>query len=72
MKIKTITYQNRRDFKAIYECEHCGAVTEEQWGYDDANFHRNVIPKMVCKQCGKTAPDTYRPLATKYPEGMQV
>ena len=42
MKIKTIKSQSRRDFQAIYECEHCGA-THEGYGYDDANFHNNVI-----------------------------
>ena len=71
MKIERITYQNRRDLKAIFKCEHCGHE-EEKWGYDDANFHNNVIPKMECKNCGKTASEDYRPLATKYPEGMQV
>ena len=24
MRIKEITYQHRRDFQAIYECDHCG------------------------------------------------
>ena len=72
MKIKEITYQYRRDFRAIYECEHCGHVTGEKRGYDDANFHENVIPTMVCPICGKTAPESYRPLATKYPEWMTV
>ncbi len=71
MKIKTIESQSRRDFYAIYECEHCG-YTERGSGYDDANFHQNVIPTMKCKQCGKTADENYRPLTTKYPEGMQV
>jgi len=71
MKIKTIISQNRRDFTAIYECEHCGYKTEG-YGYDDANFHRNVIPKMKCGSCEKVAGDNYRPLATKYPEGMVV
>jgi transcription elongation factor Elf1 len=65
MKIKTIKSQNRRDFTAIYECEHCGATVEGN-GYDDDNFHRNVIPDMTCKQCGKKASDNYRPLTTKY------
>jgi len=65
MKIKTITDQSRRDFTAIFECEHCG-MTEQHNGYDDDHFHRNVIPKMLCKACHKAAPDTYRPLATKY------
>lgn len=71
MKIKEILYQHRRDFTAIYECESCGH-THEGWGYDDANFHNNVIPSMVCPECGKKAPDNYRPLATKYPEGYQI
>lgn len=71
MRIKEITSQNRRDFHAVYECEHCGH-TFEGIGYDDANFHQNVIPNMVCEKCGKKAPDTYRPLATKYPEGLPV
>jgi transcription elongation factor Elf1 len=71
MKIQKIKSQYRRDFRAVYECEHCGA-TREGSGYDDGNFHNNVIPAMVCKQCGKTADITYRPLATKYPDGMTV
>ena len=65
MKVKTITNQNRRDFNAIYECEHCGH-TSKGGGYDDTNFHQNVIPNMKCQKCGKKAKDTYRPLATKY------
>ena len=65
MKIKTIESQSRRDFHAIYECEHCGH-TQKGYGYDDDNFHRNVIPKMKCSECGKIAPDNYRPLTTKY------
>lgn len=71
MKIQKILNQHRRDFRAIYECEHCGA-TKTGSGYDDANFHHNVIPTMKCKACGKTAGEDYRPLETKYPEGMTV
>lgn len=71
MKIKTIIEQHRRDFTADYECEHCGNI-ERGSGYDDSNFHTNVIPQMECSACGKMAPDTYRPLATKYPDGYQV
>jgi len=67
MRIKEITDQSRRDFNAIYECEHCHAVVAGN-GYDDANFHRNVIPAMKCKKCGKTADPNYRPLAPKYSE----
>ena len=65
MKIKEIISQHRRDFYAIYVCEHCGDEHEES-GYDDANFHQNVIPNMKCPKCGKKAPDTYRALTTKY------
>ena len=71
MKIQKILSQNRRDFRAIYECEHCGE-THEGRGYDDNNYHQNVIPKMKCAKCGKTADEEYRPLTTKYPDGMQV
>lgn len=71
MRIKEITYQNRRDFEAIYECESCG-FSHKGRGYDDANFHNNVIPAAKCPDCGKTAPESYRPLETKYPEGYQI
>lgn len=65
MKIKNIISQHRRDFKAIYKCEHCGHEREGV-GYDDSNFHKNVIPDMACKKCGKKADADYRPLAPKY------
>lgn len=65
MKIKTIVSQSRRDFTAIYECEHCQHEVRYR-GYDDDNFHRNVIPSMTCPKCEKKAPEEYRPLATKY------
>jgi primosomal protein N' len=74
MKIKEITYQHRRDFTAIYECEGCGHTVKGD-GYDDANFHQNVIPAMRCHECGKTSAECgadYRPLTTKYPEGYQI
>ena len=71
MKIKKITYQNRRDFSAILVCEYCG-YEEKGGGYDDRNFHYNVIPKMKCKQCGKSSPDSYRALSTKYSDGEVV
>ena len=71
MKIKEIIHQHRRDFKAVFECEHCQAEFEDR-GYDDANFHVNVIPRMECRRCGKTSPENYRPLATKYPEGFHI
>lgn len=71
MKIKEILSQNRRDFTAIYECEHCGH-THEGSGYDDRYFHASVIPAKKCPACGKTAGDTYQPLATKHPDGATI
>ena len=65
MKIKCITSQHRRDFHAVYVCEHCGHE-EKGYGYDDANFHDNVIPAKKCGSCGLMAGDEYRPLAPRY------
>ena len=67
MKIKKIVSQSRRDFTAIYECEHC-EHTQDGRGYDDAYFHSNIIPAMKCAQCGQVAPDGFRPLAPKHAE----
>ena len=58
MKIQKITSMNRRDFHAIYECEFCG-FTENGSGYDDSNFHENVIPNMKCPVCGKKSEIVY-------------
>lgn len=55
MRIQEITYQNRNDFSAIMECEHCEAERELKSGYDDYNYHHNVIPKMVCHVCKKNS-----------------
>lgn len=71
MKIKTILSQHRRDFQAIYECEHCN-TTEQGYGYDDTNFHINVIPNMKCKSCGQSSPEDYRAMTTKYADNITV
>jgi len=74
MKIKDITRQNRRDFYAIYECEGCGHQ-EEKSGYDDRNFHDNVIPSFKCESCGKSRNDLGikgEKTPTKYPSWMTV
>ena len=52
MRIKEILNQNRNDFRAIFICEHCNNEIKS-FGYDDANFHQNVIPNMNCEKCGK-------------------
>lgn len=72
LKIKKKTSQHRRDFWAIYECEHCGHETDEKSGYDDSYFHTNVIPEMECDKCGKKASNEYVPQATKYPDSLTV
>lgn len=54
MRIKERLSQYRRDFTALYECEKCG-WTKKGYGYDDANFHNNVIPKMKCESCGESS-----------------
>lgn len=71
MKIKKILRQHRRDFTAIYECEHCEHEYKDS-GYDDRNFHDNVIPTIKCPKCNKVSDESYRPLTTKYEEGFQV
>lgn len=74
MKIKQILDQHRRDFRAVFVCEGCGHE-ETMSGYDDTNFHVNVIPRFKCEKCGKTSAECgveYRPLSTKYPDGYQV
>ena len=71
MRIKEIISQSRRDFQAVYQCEHCNHE-EKGGGYDDANFHNNVIPAMKCGKCGNKAKDSYRPLATKYDESQVI
>lgn len=71
MHIKKILYQHRRDFRAVYECEHCGHESEGS-GYDDTRFHQSVIPKMRCGKCDKPAGDDYRALTTKYPDRVSI
>ena len=71
MRIIEIRSQHRRDFTAVYQCEWC------RWehtgsGYDDTNFHVNVIPAMKCGKCHKTAGDDYEPRTPKYPDGMTI
>ncbi len=72
MHTKAITSQYRRDFTAVMKCEHCGAEEINKYGYDDANYHNNVIPTMKCKSCEKSAGDEYIPQTTKYPEHLQI
>lgn len=75
MKLIKITDQIRRDFSGIFECENCGEKETKTSCYDDRNYHDNVIPKMTCKNCGKSRNDLgikVEITQTKYPEGFQV
>lgn len=64
MKIKKTTYQSGNDFKWIGECEHCGYLTGEIWGYHDANYFGKVIPSIICKECDKSTTDEFKGVVT--------
>lgn len=53
MIIAKFISQNRRDFRAVYQCEGCGH-SQESSGYDDRNFHDNVVPALLCPQCNES------------------
>jgi len=53
VKIRKIGWQSRSDFYATVECEHCNAIVTDWSGYDDHNYHANVMPKFHCASCGK-------------------
>lgn len=71
MKIKEIVNQHRRDFTAIYECEHC-QNTETKGGYDDSYFHIRVIPEMICSRCKRKGAEDYILIGTRYPDGTLI
>jgi hypothetical protein len=71
MRIKQKTSQHRRDFTAVYACEHCDHEVEGR-GYDDANFHANVIPFAPCPECNKIAPETAPRTAPDVPAGVVI
>lgn len=53
MKIKKIISQHRRDFQAVYECEHCG-YTVKSYGYDDEYFHTEEQTSEAAERVKKT------------------
>ncbi len=57
MKLKSITWKHRFDFEGIAKCEFCNHEQELKYGYDDANFHDNVIPAIKCVKCDKRTTD---------------
>lgn len=65
MHIKEIVNQHRRDFTAVYKCEHCGNETKGS-GYDDDYFHNVVVPSKKCEKCGEKAKDNSMAMTPKY------
>lgn len=53
IEIPKTRQQFRRDFTADYMCEGCGHIKKYS-GYDDENFHINVVPKVKCEKCGES------------------
>lgn len=58
MRIKKIVSQMRRDFTAIYECEHCGnthhGVLLASWINHVKSRGVKLLQKDIAKQCGLT------------------
>ena len=57
MKIEKITNQLGNDLYGVLVCESCGSTQKLIGGYDDANYHNNVMPTIKCKTCGKSRVD---------------
>lgn len=77
MKLTRIINQYRRDFQGEYQCEFCGHIDKDEYmvGYDDRNYHDNVIPNMECLKCGKSTISgggEIENTQTKYPDGFQI
>lgn len=75
MKITKITWQHRRDFDADVQCEFCDNRERLESGYDDDNYHRNVVPNIKCKKCEKSTiseKGVIDEVQTRYPEGYQI
>jgi hypothetical protein len=74
MKIEKISTQSRRDLYGTLKCEGCDH--EQKFvGYDDQNYHHNVVPNIKCTACGKSAKELgadVRPLEPKYPAHLTV
>lgn len=71
MHIKKIKSRHRRDMRVVFKCEHCNKE-HEGFAYDDEHFHNNVVPDMVCKDCGKKSNGKFGGMTPRYPEGMMV
>ena len=65
MKITKVTNRINNDFWATVSCEHCGAVVTNWSGYEDTNYHQNVMPKFHCKECGQNRAGETKALTPK-------
>jgi len=52
MKIQKVLWQERKDFTAIFKCEHCGDTVKGN-GVVSAAFLKKALPDMTCEKCGK-------------------
>lgn len=57
MKLIEVVSQHRFDFTGVVQCEFCQGTQSLEHGYDDANFHNNVIPAIKCVKCDKRSVD---------------
>jgi hypothetical protein len=63
MKIKRIVSRRWHGLSMTVdlECEHCGHVEEKREARNDRHLYKEVIPKMECINCRKTAPIPVNP-----------
>lgn len=54
MRLTKVTERYGNDFWGEIECEFCQHKAKLDSGYEDAYYHAEVIPSMVCRSCGKT------------------
>lgn len=74
MKLYEKTWQHRYDFDGVLQCEFCGMFQTLKHGYDDSNFHNNVIPAIKCLACDKRSTDSTLDKITDpgYQDGVRV
>lgn len=56
MRIIEIVTQNRDEFWALMECEHCRQTMLGE-GHDIPYWHNRELPALKCPQCGKSRDD---------------
>lgn len=61
MRIETITFRSRNDFKFIASCRHCGKDSRHGDGYADEFYCVRVLPGRHCEHCGLNEAGEARP-----------